>query len=189
MSTANTATAFLPTPFLPRYPDPLPIVEPQAFPTAVATTPAALEFALLEAWLASSHTLQLPLHQIEAQQADQGPRGAALTASDSSPTPRRWRCGACAARSTSGRRGVIHPSPAPHPFLENNLRSGGDSPHGLLPQWRTQHLSTRSDPRAARPLLLLRTAAAFGQGGGAEPLPRIGRGYPRPHRRFPPQPR
>src|SRR5260370_13147855 len=72
MSTANTATAFLATPFLPRYPDPLPIVEPQAFPTAVATTPAALEFALLEAWLASSHTLQLPLHQIEAQQQTKG---------------------------------------------------------------------------------------------------------------------
>ena len=62
----------MPTPFLPRYPDPLPIVEPQAFPTAVATTPAALEFALLEAWLASSHTLQFPLHQIEAQQQTKG---------------------------------------------------------------------------------------------------------------------
>ena len=35
---------------------------------AMDTTPAALEFARLEAWLASSCTLQLPLHHIESQQ-------------------------------------------------------------------------------------------------------------------------
>jgi hypothetical protein len=35
---------------------------------AMDTTPAALEFARLEAWLASSGTLQLPLHHIESQQ-------------------------------------------------------------------------------------------------------------------------
>jgi hypothetical protein len=35
---------------------------------AVVITPAALEFAALEAWLASRPTLQLPLHQIESQQ-------------------------------------------------------------------------------------------------------------------------
>ena len=67
MSITNTAT-----PFLPHCPGPLPIVEPQASPTVVATTPAALEFARLEAWLASSHTLQLPLHQIESQQQTKG---------------------------------------------------------------------------------------------------------------------
>lgn len=37
-----------------------------------ATTPAALQFALLEAWLASSGTLQLPLHEIESQQHTKG---------------------------------------------------------------------------------------------------------------------
>src|SRR5438034_10483881 len=67
MSITTTAT-----PFLPRCPGPLPIVEPQASPTVVATTPAALEFARLEAWLASSHTLQLPLHEIESQQQTKG---------------------------------------------------------------------------------------------------------------------
>src|SRR5450631_2305213 len=35
-------------------------------------TPAALEFALLESWLASSSALQLPLHQIESQQQAKG---------------------------------------------------------------------------------------------------------------------
>ena len=35
-------------------------------------TPAALEFALLQSWLASSSTLQLPLHQIESQQQTKG---------------------------------------------------------------------------------------------------------------------
>jgi hypothetical protein len=72
MSTANIATPFPPTAFLPRYPNPLPILEPQGSRTAVATTPAALEFALLEAWLASSRTLQLPLHEIESQQQSKG---------------------------------------------------------------------------------------------------------------------
>ena len=72
MSTTNTATLFPPTAFLPRYPRPLPILDSQGSPAAVATTPAALEFALLEAWLASNHTLQLPLHEIESQQQTKG---------------------------------------------------------------------------------------------------------------------
>lgn len=38
-------------------------------PTA---TPAALEFTLLEAWLASNVVLQLPLHEVEAQQQTKG---------------------------------------------------------------------------------------------------------------------
>src|SRR5205814_7271732 len=41
-------------------------------PAAVSSSPAALEFALLEAWLASSSALQLPLHQIESQQQAKG---------------------------------------------------------------------------------------------------------------------
>jgi hypothetical protein len=36
------------------------------------TTPAAIEFALLQSWLASSRALQLPLHQIETQQHAKG---------------------------------------------------------------------------------------------------------------------
>src|ERR1019366_8963812 len=36
------------------------------------TTPAAIEFALLQSWLASSSALQLPLHQIECQQQTKG---------------------------------------------------------------------------------------------------------------------
>src|SRR6202521_4850215 len=72
MSTANIATPFPPTAFLPRYPGALPMWEQQGTPSAVATTPAALEFAMLEAWLASNRTLQLPLHEIESQQQTKG---------------------------------------------------------------------------------------------------------------------
>jgi hypothetical protein len=36
------------------------------------TAPAAVEFALLQSWLASANALQLPLHQIESQQQDRG---------------------------------------------------------------------------------------------------------------------
>jgi len=39
---------------------------------ASGATPAAIEFALLESWLASSSALQLPLHQIEFQQQAKG---------------------------------------------------------------------------------------------------------------------
>src|SRR6058998_2328944 len=35
-------------------------------------TPVAIEFALLQSWLASSSALQLPLHQIESQQQAKG---------------------------------------------------------------------------------------------------------------------
>jgi hypothetical protein len=40
--------------------------------TSSDTTPAAIEFALLQSWLASSSALQLPLHQIESQQQAKG---------------------------------------------------------------------------------------------------------------------
>ena len=40
--------------------------------TTSGATPAAIEFALLQSWLASSSALQLPLHQIESQQQDRG---------------------------------------------------------------------------------------------------------------------
>ena len=40
--------------------------------TPHAPSPAAVEFALLQSWLSSSTTLQLPLHAIEAQQSDKG---------------------------------------------------------------------------------------------------------------------
>ena len=40
--------------------------------TPSATTPAAIEFALLQSWLASSGALQLPLHRIESQQQAKG---------------------------------------------------------------------------------------------------------------------
>lgn len=68
MSTTNSATTLLP--YYP--PNPLPFIEPPTSPIAAGTTPAALEFALLEAWLASSRALQLPLHQIESQQQTKG---------------------------------------------------------------------------------------------------------------------
>src|SRR6266851_1462356 len=72
MSTTNIATPFPPMAFLARHPGPLPILESQGSPTVAATTPAALQFALFEAWLASSGTLQLPLHEIESQQQTKG---------------------------------------------------------------------------------------------------------------------
>jgi len=40
--------------------------------TVFDTTSADIEFALLQSWLASSSTLQLPLHQIESQQQAKG---------------------------------------------------------------------------------------------------------------------
>src|SRR5450755_2301897 len=40
--------------------------------TTSDTTAAALEFALLQSWLASSSALQLPLHQIESLQQAKG---------------------------------------------------------------------------------------------------------------------
>ncbi|MGH9721828.1 MAG: ISKra4 family transposase [Bryobacteraceae bacterium] len=45
---------------------------PIASPFPSDTTPAALEFSLLQSWLASSTALQLPLHQIESQQQAKG---------------------------------------------------------------------------------------------------------------------
>jgi hypothetical protein len=48
--------------------------ELQGSPTAVVATPAAREFASLEAWLAARRTLQLPLHQIESQQQTKAAR-------------------------------------------------------------------------------------------------------------------
>src|SRR5208283_3839702 len=47
-------------------------IEAQDAPVVPATTPAAPEFALLQAWLASTHALQLPLHQIESKQQTKG---------------------------------------------------------------------------------------------------------------------
>src|ERR1700692_3906843 len=40
--------------------------------TSSRTTPAAVEFALLQSWLASGSALQLPLHEIECQQQARG---------------------------------------------------------------------------------------------------------------------
>ena len=76
MSTATAAAPLLhhppAAPLLHHPPHQLPIVELQNSPMAAATTPAALEFAALEAWLTSSHSLLLPLHQIECQQLTKG---------------------------------------------------------------------------------------------------------------------
>src|SRR5450631_2448616 len=69
MSTTSPAMTAL----LPRFPlGPLPAVAPPVSPTSAAMTPAAIAFALLETWLASSDALQLPLHQIESQQQTKG---------------------------------------------------------------------------------------------------------------------
>lgn len=70
MSTANTATPFPPTLFPSCCPAPRPVLKLSAAPSTA--TPAAREFALLEKWLASCRALQLPLHQIEAQQQTKG---------------------------------------------------------------------------------------------------------------------
>ena len=72
MSTTNTVTSFLPTPFPPCCPAPFPILELPVLPIATVNTPAARELASLEAWLASRGALQLPLHQIESQQQHKG---------------------------------------------------------------------------------------------------------------------
>src|SRR5215471_3517250 len=61
-------TTFTPLLHLPDQPR----IQAQTPPVVPATTPAALEFALLEAWLASTPALKLPLHQIESQQQTKG---------------------------------------------------------------------------------------------------------------------
>ena len=61
-------TTFTPLPHLPDQGR----IQAQTPPVVPATTPAALEFALLEAWLASTPALKLPLHQIESQQQTKG---------------------------------------------------------------------------------------------------------------------
>jgi hypothetical protein len=66
MNLATTLSA------LHRPPQQIPRIEPQGFPNSADASPAALEFALLEAWLASRRALQLPLHQIERQQESKG---------------------------------------------------------------------------------------------------------------------
>jgi hypothetical protein len=43
-----------------------------ATPAPDSPSPAAIEFALLQSWLSSPASLQLPLHAIEAQQSDKG---------------------------------------------------------------------------------------------------------------------
>src|ERR1700693_4473949 len=43
-----------------------------ATPASSRPTPAAVEFALLQSWLASGSALQLPLHEIECQQQARG---------------------------------------------------------------------------------------------------------------------
>ena len=43
-----------------------------ATPASSQTTPAAVEFALLQSWLASGSALQLSLHEIERQQQARG---------------------------------------------------------------------------------------------------------------------
>ena len=70
MSTANTATPFPPTLFPSCCPAPRPVRELSAAPCTA--TPPARELAFLEHWLASCRALQLPLHQIEAQQQTKG---------------------------------------------------------------------------------------------------------------------
>src|SRR5262249_50391243 len=72
MEREREAMLFRPEAFAPANPTRPATVKLQRSPTAVVTTPAAREFALLEAWLASHCTLQLPLHQIEAQQQTKG---------------------------------------------------------------------------------------------------------------------
>jgi hypothetical protein len=49
-----------------------PTPTPNPNPTPTDITPAAIEFALLQSWLASRSALQLPLHQIESQQQAKG---------------------------------------------------------------------------------------------------------------------
>jgi hypothetical protein len=66
------STTYAATSFLPQYPPPCSMAEPQGSPTITITNPAVREFVLLETWLASSRTLLLPLHLIESQQQTKG---------------------------------------------------------------------------------------------------------------------
>src|SRR5437016_5550492 len=67
------------------------------------TSPAYIEFAQLECWLASSSALQLPLHQIESQQQDKGREVQRLLLQTPLATPRQRRCGASLATPSARR--------------------------------------------------------------------------------------
>jgi hypothetical protein len=170
MSTANIATLFLP-----RDPCPLPKFESPGSHTPAS--PAALEFALLEAWLASTRALQLPLHEIESQQQTKGREVQRLLLQahlqlrgdgDVGPVLRvRQQAGTVLythrrlrTRSLKSIFGLVE---------IKRMGYSRDGAPSIYPLDQTLALPARS--------FFLRTAAAFGQSGGAEPLPRIGRGH------------
>jgi len=158
-----------------------PAWEPQ--PAPPTASPAALEFAVLEACLASRSARQLPLHEMESQQQSKGREVQRLLLQahlEQRSTGEGER--PCASETSSERCGI--PSPTQHPLPQNRLWTGAGGPHGLFAPGLTQPLSPGSNPGFARSLLLLPAAAALGQGGGPEPLPRGGRGPGRAHRRF-----
>src|ERR1035438_3823495 len=85
-------------------------------------TPAAMEFALLQSWLASSSALQLPLHQIEGQKKPKGGEEHRLLLLQALLQQRgRWRFGSRAVPSTARRRVGLLPSPVGHPLSHHRL--------------------------------------------------------------------
>lgn len=74
-------------------------------------------------------------------------------------------------RVNSQTKEEVHTFPSQHSLAENRLWGGTSGSHGILPDWRTQHLPPRQDPRFARPLVFLRITAVTDQSGRAEPLP------------------
>ena len=153
-------------------------------PEAVFSSPAALEFALLEVWLASSPALQLPLHQIESQQQTKGRevRRLLLQAHLQQRGPGDVRP-ALRVPQPSGDLLYTHRRLSTRSLKTifgtvKIVRMGYSRPGlpSLYPLDQT--------PRLARSLLLLRTTTAFGEGGGAKSFSGISRSHRRLYRCF-----
>src|SRR5450631_2125666 len=138
------------------------------------TTPAGVEFALLQSWLASGNALQLPLHEIECRQQGKGREVQRLLLQAHLQQRGNGDVGPALCPPTPGRRTALLTSPARHPCSHHRLWNRRTGPHGLLLPWLARHLSTGSDSNSARPLVLLRTSATAGQSRRAESFPGFG---------------
>ena len=151
-----------------------------------ADTPAALEFALLEAWLASTRALQLPLHEIESQQQTKGREVQRLLLQ--AHLERRGDGDVGPALRVPQQAGTVL-------YTHRRLRT-----RSLKTIFGPVEINRMGYSREGAPSIIHSTrpspyprvrsptnCSGVWSRGGAEPLSRIGRGHRRPHRRFCPQ--
>ena len=138
----------------------------------VNPSPAAVEFALLQSWLASSSTLRLPLHHIESQQADKGREVQRLLLQNHLQQRGTGDVGPALRVPTAGEERIyshrrLGTRRLTTVFGAVELVRMGYSRPGL------PSIFPLDQAGLARPLVLLRTPAALGQGRRPEPVPGI----------------